>query len=263
MDVNVFLNTLEVCEATFDELEQLIPPPKMVSEDDDFHFRYEQKTPKVLVIQKLSRVYTGLKSCLVLLEKGLYQEVGVIFRLLDEFREDIEFMCISIRSGEITELDQRFVNEFFQPEFDNQNPFLATQKRDRVSRRQIQFAIASITENPVNPSDSQELARTISNVNSGYVHAASEHILDMYGGNPPGYYLNGMLGTLRQEEWENLAWNYFYRALLTFMCAAQAFGCAERVQSLYEYRDGFEQAWGNVDWECPEKLIKDLKKKPT
>jgi hypothetical protein len=257
------IDTLIVCTASFERLEAVIPDPVKVPDGDDFVFRYDRHTPQIVVVQKLGRAVTGLRAVLALLERGLYQEVGVMYRLLDEFREDVSFMCDGIRNGQLSDSQQRFINEFFQNEFDTDNPFLATQRRDRVSRRQIQAALARIAESPVNPSDSQELARTIANTNSGYVHGASEHILEMYGGDPPRYFLEGMLGTRRQTTFEDLAWTYFYRALLSFMEAAGAFGLDDLFQQLHAFRSSFEQHWGRTEWEPPERLLQDLKRGAT
>ena len=256
-------DTISVCEAVFRKLEALIPIPVRATIGDDFAYRYKEHTPQIVVVQKLSRIVTGLRACLVLLENGLYQEVGAVFRMLKEFDEDVQFMCEAIRSGRLTELQERFMSDFFQPEFDHENPFLARQSRNRVPRRQIQAALARIPENPVNPSDAQESARSLTNTYSGYVHGASEHILDMCAGDPPRYQLAGMRGTRRQNEFEGLAWNYFYRALLDFMWAAGAFGLSELLGELFEYRDAFEKNSGKTEWEKPEKLLRALKQAQT
>lgn len=250
--MSAHLDTITVCESAFAILEATIPDPMRVPANGDFKFRYESHTPNVVVVQKLSRIVTGLYASIALMERGLYQELAVIFRLLDEFGEDVSFMCEAIRRGEQSNIQRRFIEEFFQEEFDTENPLLATQHRHRVSRRQIHAAIARVEENPLNPSDSQELYRTITNANSGYVHGASEHILEMYGGNPPGYYLSGMLGTRRQPTFEDTSWNYFYRGLLSFMEAATSFGLAELRGQLYAFRTHFEEQWGQTEWPCPE-----------
>ena len=112
-----------------------------------------------------------------------------MFRMLDEFREDVSLMCDAIRNGHTSKMQQRFIDEFFQEEFDADSPLDSTQRRNRVPRRKIQAFIAQLDANQLNPSDSQEVARTIANTNSGYVHGTSDHILEMCGGNPPRYYL--------------------------------------------------------------------------
>lgn len=259
LKLHALRDTIAVCEAAFRRLENLIPDPVQVRRGTGFALQYEEHNPRIVVVQKLSRVVTGLRSCLVLLEQGLHQEVYVIFRLLNEFHEDVWFMCEAIRSGECTPLQQRFIADFFQPEFDHENPLLATQKRDRVPRKHIQAALARIPENTVNPSDTQESARTITNTYSGYVHGASEHILDMYDGYPPRYQLAGMRNARRQKQIEKQAFNYFYNALQAFTCAAGAFGLNDLLQVLFDYIDLFEKNWGKTEWENPEELLKTLK----
>lgn len=198
-------STLSICELVFRILESQIPRPVRVEKRDGFVFRYAQQTPQIVVVQKLSRICTGLRSTLALLEQGLYQEVGVMYRLLDEFREDVVLICEAIRTGQVTELQKRFMDEFFQEEFDHEEPLCATQRRDRVPRRQLQAALGRLPHGALNPSDSQELARTLTKTFSGYVHGTSESILEMYGGDPAQYHLEGMIGTRRQAEFEDQA----------------------------------------------------------
>ena len=183
-----------------------------------------------------------------------------MFRVLDEFEEDVQFMCEAIQSGQPSTLQERFIADFFQSEFSDEHPLVAAQRRDRVPRQKIQAALARLAENPVNSSDAQELARTITKTNSGYVHGTSEHILDMYGGNPPQYHVGGMLGTRQQRVFENQAWDYFYRGLLTFMAAAGAFGRERLLRELYAYRDVFDEHWGQTVWKSPKELIQDLRR---
>jgi hypothetical protein len=57
------------------------------------------------------------------------------------------------------------------------------------------------------PSRRIELYRTISKVYSGFVHGASPHIMEMYGGDPPHFHTKGMLGTPRIEEHADDLWN--------------------------------------------------------
>ena len=258
--MRMLVDTISVCEAVFVELEGSIPDPVLVPTDDSFVFRYEDHTPHIVVVQKLSRIATGLRASLALLEQGLYQEVGALFRMLDEFGEDVWFMCDAILRGRRSALQERFIADFFQSEFDHENPLLATQRRNRVPRRQIQAAIARMPENTVNPHDAQEVARTIANAQSGYVHGTSEHILDMYGGDPPRYHLKGMLGTRRQTTFEDLAWSYCYRGLLAFMAAAGAFRLTTLLENLFAYRAAFEENWGRTEWESSEQLIRELRK---
>ena len=257
-DQTIFVETLNTLEEAFRVLERHIEAPIKVPWKTGFCYRYDQKNPKILVVQKLTRIITGLKACRVLAGRGLYQEVGVMHRILDEHGEDVMFISEAIRTEQLTDLQQRFIDEFFQPEFDNSNPLLATQKRRRIPRNQIQAAIARFEHHPMNPSDAQALSRTISKMYSGYVHGASEHILGMYDGTR--YRLNGMLGTPRQRECEDDMWNYFYRSLIALMYACLAFDEQGILAELYEFRARYEEAWGHTDWASPAKAVADIKR---
>jgi hypothetical protein len=255
---SIFANTLTALERTFRALESDLPPPVRVPWKTGFYYRYDQKDPKVLVVQKLSRIITGMQAALLLARSGLYQEVGVMCRILDEFGEDVIFISEAVRTGQITELQQQFIDEFFQPEFDNPNPLLSTQKRHRIPRDRIQAAIARFSHHPMNPSDAQSVSRTIAKGYSGYVHGASERILEMYNGK--NYCLSGMLGTPRQLEFEASIWEYMHRSLVAVMYACLAFGKQDFLDELYKVRAAYEQAWGRTEWPSPQKMVSDIKR---
>ena len=59
---------------------------------------------------------------------------------------------------------------------------------------------------------------------SGYVHAASPHIMDMYGGKPGQFHMRGMLEHPAYNEYKQDLWNYFYRGIVLCSLAAEAFG---------------------------------------
>ena len=257
MNETIFRETIGACDRAFQMLEAQIPAPIRVRYGDDFVFRYEKHTPEILAIQKLSRISTGLKASMALLRLGLYQELGAMFRMLDEFKEDVHLMCDAIRNQCTSDVQQKFIEEFFQEEFDSDSPLESTQKRDRVSRKKIQAALAKISKEVLNPSDTQKTAQTLAKVFSGYVHGSSVHILDMYGGDPPRYYLSGMRGTRHQETFEYLAWHYFQRSLGTFLDAAMAFGLNDLVQSLRQF---MEQHYGKTETYSLDNRVKEMRR---
>jgi hypothetical protein len=82
------------------------------------------------IVQKCARLISGLNASLVLLRAGYVQELGAVFRMLDEFNEDILFLCQAIRDGQLTKLHDDYLDFFYQEEFDNpDNAFLSTQNR--------------------------------------------------------------------------------------------------------------------------------------
>ena len=91
----------------------------------------------------------------------------------------------------------------------------------------------------MNPSRGVELARTMSKAYSGYVHAASPQIMDMYGGNPLHFHVKGMLGTELHQDHRADLWNYFYRSIIAFSFTAKAFGDEELFNQISNFTREF------------------------
>lgn len=257
----LFEKTLSFCDQIFRALEEKVPPPRAVEMLDSFVFRTVEQTVEQAVVQKLSRVISTLYSILALLRVGGYQEVGILFRVLDEISEDVIFLCQAIQDGRPTPLHEEYLAAFYQEEFDDpSNPMSSKQKRPMISRRQIGAALAAIPDSPINPSDAQEVRRTLSKAFSGYVHAASGHILEMYGGNPPHFHVFGMLGTPRQVEFEGESVHYFYRGLVTLMYVVVCFKDEGLTRRSYEFRAYFESEANMTHWENPDALVRNTRK---
>jgi hypothetical protein len=169
----------------------------------------------------------------------------VLHRTFDELNEDILFLAAAITNDGRTELHERYLKAFYAEDFsDFGDPVGSLQDRDMVPRKKIQAYLARVLGTGVNPSKDIAVARTISKAYSGFVHAASPHIMDMCGGEPPKFYLSGMLGTQRVSEHGDDAWNYVYRGLLSTNAVAKAFGDESLVEALYRYIEKFETASG-------------------
>lgn len=260
--IDLYLETLPILQHAFQVLESKIEKPAFVKRGSHYVFRYENQTIQAAVIQKLARLISGLHASLSLLQGGFVQELGAIFRTLDEFNEDIIFLCQAIRTGELTGLHQEYLKSFYQEEFDMpDNPFLSVQKRPTISRRKIHAAIANIPESETNPSDTKEIHRTLSQAFSGYVHGASCHIMEMYRGDPPRYYLAGMINTPLVASCTENIFHYFHRGLMSVMFVAGSFGEQKLLQDLYAFREYFEKRSCRTEWEHPEKMIKKMKDK--
>jgi hypothetical protein len=256
----LFAQILPILDGAFRVLENKIEKPAFVKRGNSCVFRYETQSIEAAVIQKMARRMSGLHASLVLLRTGFVQEMGVIFRTLDEFDEDISFLCEAVRNGRMTELHQKYLASFYQEEFDKpDNPFLSEQKRPTISRQKIRAAITRAAGNPLNPSDAQRLKRMLSQAYSGYVHGASVHILEMYGGDPPGYHLCGMCGTPRIEELTANYWDYLYRGIMVTALVAVSFGEVGLAQKLDALGDDFRRASGKAEWEDLDKLLRKIK----
>jgi hypothetical protein len=221
-----FAPTLGVLERTFRLLEaRVLPPIRKPWRDgrkDGFVFRYAERTIHQAIVQKLARRISGLHAIDVLLAQGLFQEQGMIQRALDEIDEDIAFLSLAVIRGELTRRHREYLDHFYAEEFDDPSDILASHtSRGMVKREKIR---AYVSRDLWGKEDSRAnvVGKIIAKAYSGFVHAASPHIMDMYGGWPPQFDISGEYRTLRCEEHANDALNYFLRALFSMAFAAKA-----------------------------------------
>ena len=243
---SLFARCLEQMESWFEALEKQVPLPTKMPLPNAFVFRYKEKTLEQALVQKLARVVTGLHSARILLNNGFLQEQIAIHRMLDELQQDISFLSDARFLGEVTELHQRYLEAFYEEEFDiPENPMASTQRRLSIPRKKIHAYLAK-KEAEVgvsNPSRSAELTRTLSKAYSGFVHAASPQIMNMYGGFPPRFHISGMLSHPHEQDHQRDLWGYFHRGLLSFIEVAVVFQdqTVETSIESFRFNEGFRK----------------------
>ena len=191
------------------------------------------------IVQKLVRMVSTLHAAWLLQNHGFVQEQGALQRILDEIQDDIRFLTCGVIFDDLTSLHQRYLDAFFKEEFDAADAIGSSQKRPMISRRKI-HAYNARKASP-NLSLEVEVSRTISKAYSGYVHAASPHVMDMYGGNPPRFHMRGMRGTPRHYEHQEDLWNYFYRETMALVLAARVLGDDVLLGAICDYERRFER----------------------
>lgn len=252
-----------VIAASSEALEEVVAavlPAQLVPFGKGHVFRYIEQTLEQAIVQKLARVASSLNAVQVLMEPGLYQEVGVIFRVLDELTEDIHFLCLPLLGQPHTPLHDEYLEYFYRE--DRENPNDLTQpfkKRETVKRSKIHSALG--VSLPINHHDGMHIHNALSTLYSGYVHAASPHVMDAYGGMPARFHVSGMRGTPREASFERESITYAYRALHATMLAALALGKNVLAERLLAFRSAFEQQAGMTSWKEPEKMMRELKAK--
>jgi hypothetical protein len=85
---------------------------------------------------------------------------------------------------------------------------------------------------------------TIHETYSGYIHGASPHIMELYGGIPPRFHMKGMLGTPRHEDHTDDLLDYYHRAIISFAFAAKAFGDEALFATIHEFSRHFTKQTG-------------------
>lgn len=234
---------VEAMTRTFRQLELAITSPQKVVHRDSFVYRYANKGIHEALLQKLARSLSGLNAVAALLDAGYVQEVGVLFRTLDEIQEDIFFLASAKTNGARTERHTQYLEAFYsEAVFSRPEGSLDIPKPNLVPRKKIRAHTMSVLGQGVNVSQALAAGEGVSTAYSGYVHAASENIMDMYGGNPPCFHVQGMLGTSRIAACAQDAENYVYRGLMATIVVAKAFGDASLVRVLHGFLAEYESA---------------------
>ncbi len=233
---------LDTMDYAFVRLEKQIPAPRLIMLGKVHCYRYSEKTTKQAIVLKLARMVSGLRAARILLGHGFVQEQAAIERILGEIWEDILFLVIAILKKKDDPIHERYLSAFYQEEVNEDGDLIESdQNRPMVPRKKIQAYIADFQSEALNPSDGIKLSKTVTKAYSGFVHAAYPHIMDMYGGRPPKFWLSGMLRTPKIAEYGEDLWNYYYRGLLSFRQTASAFKDLEIETLLRERTEWFER----------------------
>jgi hypothetical protein len=225
-------------------LAELVPPPKAVPFKDGFVYRYVEQLAEQAIVQKLARLPSGLRAASQLLESGLFQEQAALQRLIDEIGEDVIFLSIPLMYDVDQSLQAEYLQTFFAEEFDPATGLPIAQDRPMARRKKIRAWIAQSPVGTTDPSGHIGAARTLSKAYSGYVHAASPQIMDMFGGNPPHFHTAGMSGTPRESEHRQDIANYYYRSVTAFAIAARALGHQPVYGRMYALSCEYEEIMG-------------------
>ena len=242
----VFVQTLQNMVQSVNALHRRLPRPQLVEVAPSIQmFRYVEQQPLQAVVMKLARILSALMAARTLVHRGLSQDAGAVQRIVDELSDDVCFLCFAIIEGNFTPNHQRFLDEFWQEEFDDVGkPSMRNTSRNRVSRGDI-HGFLSQHAGPAGMDQSKVVHATkiVAKSYSGYVHGAGHHIMEMYGGDPEEF-LFDLRGTpIWYAQFQDLSNNY-YRAIGSFFIVAKAFGDPELVEQVREFRTLFEEQLG-------------------
>lgn len=244
MPARLYQESLNEMDRSVHALAGIVPPPKAVPFKDGFVYRHVEQLAEQAIVQKLARLPSGLRAASLLLESGLFQEQAALQRLIDEIAEDILFLSIPLMYDVDKSLQMEYLQSFFAEEFDPATGLPSAQDRPMIKRKKIRAWVASSPVGTPDPSGHIGAARALSKAYSGYVHAASPQIMDMFGGSPPRFHTDGMSGTPREDEHRQDIANYYYRSVTAFAIAARALGHKPVYERLFALSRKYETVMG-------------------
>ena len=246
---HIYEQVLTHMERIVEDLARRVPQPQFVEKfvEKSGTFRHVEKSICQAIVQKLARMVSTLHAARLLCDHGFVQEQAALQRILDEIQEDVLFLAFGIIHDDVqSRLHQDYLDAFFQEEFDADTAIESTQKRPTIRRQKIQAYLARMKEAPMDPHRGGELFRTMSKINSGFVHAASPHIMEMYWGDPPRFHMRGMKAPEIYEAYSENIRHSFYPGISAFAFAAKAFGDDRLYAKIHDLMRQFERAFADL-----------------
>ena len=256
-----FLEALTQLDQAFIRIQTMGSSPELVTRGNERYWRVPRSITNALVL-KIARQISLLRGTTRLLPYHMGQELGILWRAIEETNEDLLFLSLPLHNGgEMTARHNQFLDELFSEEFpDPAKPFAVKKPVARVAREKIRAAIARWEHQPLNTNNTQLVYAKMYNAMSGYTHGAATHIMDLYGGNPPKFHLDG-IGELEiaTRLWNHQA-NCFYQSLGVISIAAHAMNAVDASLALHKFTEVFSRDAGIAGLnEDPAKLLKPMK----
>lgn len=240
--LTTFEQALLILRTAFHHLEAKLPCPVLKNIYGHPHPRYREKSPQQAAMQTVARYISGLKTITILLKHRMLQEDGVIKRTLDELQEDILFLSIRPKSADDATLQKRFMDAFYQEEFDEGvKPIDSTKRRDQIPRRKIRSYIERHAGGDVDRA--KQAGGLVYQAYSGYVHSASPHLMEMCSLSDFKFQLSGINDLDLFESHVRDGVNYFVRGFYSVAAVASILGEQSLYQNLKARGDSLDAKW--------------------
>ena len=150
--IQIMRDAIRMLEATVKPFTMNLGTPLFIVEEGKERFRYPNPSSLHLQVLKAVRIVSGLKASLCLLDKGYVQEIGVLLRTVDDFIDEIIFVQEAHTTGTPTADQKRFINNFFEDDFQTaEERFKDLKKRNIVPRKKIWTSIGRFLGKFSNP----------------------------------------------------------------------------------------------------------------
>lgn len=247
----IYLNALQALQLAFRKIESEFPPPAEASIGASTNFRFTEQRIEEAIFLKFARLLSLLSALDLLIQEGFIQEQGILQRAIDETNENILFLGVAVTNDERTLLHDDFLAEFWKEDYsDPSQPVASRIPRGQPRRSKIRAFLNRLFGHP-NPSNADAVARTISEMYSGFVHGAAPHILELFDETSSKFSLNGISHSIRHIDYVFDAQNAFYRSLQSGLVVSKALGFANVLADVTAALDEFRAKIGiqNLEWQ--------------
>lgn len=207
-------------------LSNAVPSPTPHHEGGKVMQRYSEKTVEQAMVQKLARTISGLRASCILLNDGFLQEQAALCRMVNDFEDDITFLSIAALQSPRPQILNRYLDDFYSEETAAEDFAEGKRVKGRttVSRKDIANFIAREQQDPTDEFQSSNAALAVGYMMSGYIHAPSQHIMEMYDPQRKRFITDSWPAHPFLRAHLDDIWSYFYRGIVTFGFASHAIG---------------------------------------
>ena len=142
-------------------------------------FEYSTQSVEVVTVLKVVRAAQGVHALDILCRSGLFIDMGVIYRCIDDCNSEVYFLLENypIQSSDV----QRFVKAFFATTIDSD----LSAKTEYVLTKKIHGAVARVITGMEQHENTQARLLRVYKTFCGYTHANYSNIMEIYGGTYP------------------------------------------------------------------------------
>lgn len=259
--ITIFKQAIENFYPLFYKFEDSVGKPNLIEESGLFQFDYPEKNIPTICLIKMARILSSLNAIVILFENGYIVEIGVIIRTIKEACADLSFLLKDYPENNPTKSQQQYIDEFFKEEFQNpQDPINTARKHNRVPSKKIHAGFARNmykmsklikieklrrrVQKIINPSEHQSSTQIILNIWSGYVHYGYRQSVEIFGGTRPEYHFNGLSGTPKMNEWQDILVTEFFAVYNHFLDICLKFKFLEEFEILKSKQIEFQEKTG-------------------
>jgi hypothetical protein len=183
-----------------------VPKPLFYdSGQEHFGFRYAKPGVLHFCLLKAVRTVSALNAMVALARGGYAQEIGVLVRTLVECTTHIEFVLDALNDeGELRPEVDKYIRDYFADYARNSSAdFKRAQVKQGLVHKHLGETLDIIAEQNALVEGRKPAETAYSNIYltySNYVHAKYPEVMDLHGGDPGRFHLDGMRGTPKDDE---------------------------------------------------------------
>ena len=172
----------------------------------DRYFRFERPELAHFCLLRGVRMVSALNASIELARHGFSQEIAVLLRTMIEYSTQIDFMMTSYKDGDLSPEAAEFLKAYFDDDMRGPDALKGKKGPSLIQKKLHDIIGAELDKFAAyegNTANRKPAAQLLSNVYlnfSNYVHGRYPEVMDLYGGTPGRFHMNGMRGTPKDVE---------------------------------------------------------------